>query len=291
MDDTRARFDGLIGATCEVSRQQRESRWMALGDEVVAFAADDNASWRRLQSEAWLIERWRSAAIPAPRVIREDPERRVQVRERLHGLTGHAVASRVWPGSNWPDASALFDDAPLAAFGERLAASYGDLAKRIQTTVSVADGVAAGIGTTSRREIDVDTGISRLHASSASAKAKQAAERLRTWLTTLPPPDAVIHADLHLWNICCADDGSIVGVFDFGDAGIDAAAQELSLADSLSSRFGAIAIDAYGPVDLEHVRRAHLRCALEHMIDHPPGAERHESIVAWATVAFERLAP
>ena len=290
MDDIRARFDGLVGGAFEVSRQERESRWLAQSDEHVAFAADDDASWRRLQSEGWLTGRWRSGSIPAPCVIGEDPERRIQVRERLHGLTGHALASRVWPGA-WPDAATTFDDVPLAAFGERLAASYGELARRIKAAVSVADATAAGIGTTSRREIDINTGIARLQASSASRAAKQAAERLRTWLTTLPPPDAVIHADLHLWNICCADDGSIVGVFDLGDAGIDAAAQELSLAHSLSSRFGAIAIDAYGPVDLEHVRRAHLRSALEHMIDHPPGTERHESIVAWATAAFERLAP
>jgi len=216
--------------------------------------------------------------------------RRVQVRERLIGLTGQVLAGRVWPGA-WPEESTKFDDVPLAAFGERLAASYGEIARRIKTAVSMADATAAGFGTTSRRRIDVDTGIAQLRTSSASRTAKQNAQRLRAWLTTLPPPDAVIHADLHLWNLCCADDGAIVGVFDLGDAGIDAAAQELSLAHSLSSRFGAIAIDAYGPVDLEHVRRAHLRMALEHMIDHPPGTERHESIVAWATAAFERLAP
>ena len=216
--------------------------------------------------------------------------RRVQVRERLHGLTGEAIASRVWPGA-WPDEADQIRRVPLSAFGERLAASYGELARRIRTAVSVADATAAGIGMCSRRVLDVDTGIARLHASSASRAAKEAAERARTWLATLPPPDAVIHADLHLWNLCCAEDGSIVGVFDFGDAGIDAAAQELSCAHSLASRFAAIAIDAYGPIDLEHVRRTHLRSALDHMIDHPPGTPRHESIVAWATAAFERFAP
>jgi hypothetical protein len=262
MDGIRARFDALIQGTFEVSR--RESRWLALSDDLVGFAADDDARWRRLQSEGWLIGHWRSAGVPAPRVIREDPVRRVQVRERLHGLTADEVEPRIWPGAQ-PDEAARLDDAPLSPFGERLAASYGEVASRIRTAVSVADATAAGIGICSRRVIDLDTGIARLNASSASRAAKEAAERARTWLAALPPPDAVIHADLHLWNLCFADDGSIVGVFDVGDAGIDAAAQELSLAHSLASRFGAIAIDAYGPIDLEHVRRAHKRSARHQM--------------------------
>jgi hypothetical protein len=83
-------------------------------------------------------------------VIREDPARRVQVRERLHGLTGHALASRVWPGA-WPDASSLFDDVPLAAFGERLAASYGELARRIRSAAATAANSTAARTQTSSR--------------------------------------------------------------------------------------------------------------------------------------------
>lgn len=65
-----------------------------------------------------------------------------------------------------------------------------------------------------RRTLDLDDAIARLHASGASPAAKVAAERVRTWLADIPAPDAVIHADLHFWNLCLNDDGSIVGVFD-----------------------------------------------------------------------------
>ena len=44
MDEARARFAAVIDGTFEVSR--RESRWLALGEHVVAFAADDDAGWR-----------------------------------------------------------------------------------------------------------------------------------------------------------------------------------------------------------------------------------------------------
>jgi hypothetical protein len=64
---------------------------------------------------------------------------------------------------------------------------------------------SAGRGHVHARVGEVDTGIARLHASRASRTAKETAERLRTWLTTLPPADTVIHADLHLWNMCCGD--------------------------------------------------------------------------------------
>ena len=57
--------------------------------------------------------------------------------------------------------------------------------------------------------------------------------------------------------MCVGDDGTITGLFDLSDAGIDAAAQELSHLHSLGSRFAAIALNAYGPIDVEDVVRAH----------------------------------
>lgn len=288
MDDVRDRFAALVGGRFDISR--RESRWLALADDVVAFAADDDAGWRRLESEGWLLGRWRSAGVPAPRVVREDPRIRVQVRERMYGITGPTIEPRVFGGEP-PDAWARYSDTSLTPFGERLAASYGDLAMKIRSAVSVADASAAGIDMCRRRVLDLDDTIARLHASSASAAAKLAAERVRPWLADVPPPDAVIHADLHFWNLCLADDGTIVGVFDLDDSGIDCAATEFLYVHSLGPRFVATALAAYGDINLEDVRRAHVRQALDHLYWHPPGTERHDAIVGWVSAALECLVP
>ena len=48
------------------------------------------------------------------------------------------------------------DSAPLSRFGERVATSYGELAARIRRAVSVTDASAAGLGATSRRDLDLD---------------------------------------------------------------------------------------------------------------------------------------
>jgi hypothetical protein len=288
MDDVRDRFAALLSGKFEVSRH--ESRWLALGDDVVAFAADDDAGWRRLQSEGWLLDRWRSAGVPAPRVLREDARRGVQVRERMHGITGPTIEPRLFGGEP-PDAWGRLGNAPLTPFGERLAASYGALASRIRSAVSVADASAAGIGMCRRRALDLDDAIARLHASSASVAAKVAAERARSWLADIPAPDAVIHADLHFWNLCLGDDGSIVGVFDLDDSGIDAAATEYLYVHSLGPRFVATAVAASDDINLEDVQRAHIRAALGHLYWHPHGTERHDSIVGWVSAVLERLVP
>jgi hypothetical protein len=287
----RERFEQALGGRFEVSR--REARWLGLGDELVAFAADDEAEWRRLEVEGWLLERWRRARVPAPRVVHEDVTRRIQARERLHGLSGlevhsESTSSPLYPG-DVPDARQRLEDAPLSPFGANLAASYGELAARIRGAVSMSEASAAGLGPTSRRSIDIDDAIAKLRASNASNPAKAAASRARDWLVAIPQADSVIHADLHFFNLCVAADGTITGVFDVSDAGIDAAAQELSMLHSLGSRFVRIALDAYGPMELADVRRAHLRNALDHVLSHGPGTPRHASIIAWASAAFEKL--
>jgi len=289
-NEVRARIAALVSEPFELSRA--DTRWLALGAELVAFAADNESEWRRLTAERWLIERWRAAGVPAPRVLREDAIRGVQVRERLHGLHGAQIHTDKGHSPLYADARASRDwieDAPLSPFGERVATSYGELAARIRRAVSVADASAAGLGMTSRRTIDLDDVIARLHATDAPDAAKTAAMRVRPWLAALPPPDAVIHSDLHFFNMCVAEDGTITGVFDFGDSGIDAAATELLYIHSLGPQFVARVLEAYGDIDLEEVRRAHARVALDHLTWHGPGTERHPQIVAWVTAVLERL--
>jgi hypothetical protein len=290
-EEVRARIAALVSEPFELSRL--DTRWLALGSDVVAFAADTEAEWRRLQAERWLIERWRAAGVPAPRVRHEDATRGVQLRERLHGLFGPQIhtseggsplyANRPQPTGDW------IDNAPLSPFGERVATSYGELAARIRRAVSVGDASAAGLGTTSRRDLDVDDLLARLDATDASSSTKAAARRARSWLEAIPAPDAVIHGDLHFFNMVTAEDGTITGVFDIGDAGIDNAAAELLYVHSLGPQFVARVLEAYGDFDLEEVRRAHARIALGHLIWHPPGDERHPQIIAWVTAVLERL--
>jgi hypothetical protein len=91
--------------------------------------------------------------------------------------------------------------------------------------------------------------------------------------------------------MCLAADGSITGVFDLDGVGIDAAATELLIVHGIGSRFAAIAIDAYGPVDLGAVLRAQFRTALDHLIKYGPDAVPPPWVLPWVTAAFERLAP
>jgi len=293
-DEARERLFALLGSPFELSR--RDGRWLALAPDRIAFAVDDDAGWRRLGQEAWLLEKWRAGGVPAPRVLLDDPIRRVQIRERMHGLSGTEIhreteLSPLYAGPKNPDVRERLRDAPLSAFGERLAASYGDLAARIRRSVDVADARAVGVPATSRRALDVDAAITALDATPASDVAKRSARRVRDWLVELPPIDAVIHADLHFHNMCASPTGEIVGVFDLSDAGPDSAETELGYAHSLGSRFARLALDAHdGKLDERLVIHSHLRIALDHLLWHGPGTERHASIVAWASAVFELLA-
>ena len=289
-DEVRARIAAVLGEGFEL--QRRDGRSLGLGEERVAFAADDEASWRRLVSEGWLLDRWRRSGIPVPRVLAEDAKRCVQVRERMHGLSGEQIHvetdhSPLFAGA-LPDVGARLVDAPLSPFGERVATSYGEIAARIRSATTPDEASAAGLGPTSRRTLDLDDVLARLDASNASPLAKATATRLRGWLAELPPIDAVIHGDLHFHNMCVEPDGRICGLFDLGDAGLDAAATEFLYVYSLGAQFAELALAAYGhDVNREDVARAHIRTALDHLIWHGPGTPRHDGIVAWVTAVLE----
>ena len=192
------RFAAVLGdIALEISR--RERRWLALGADVVAFAADDDAGWARLRAEAELLARWRAAGVSAPRVLREVSAARIQVRERMHGITGAVVEPLLFGGEPPRGAARYSVDAPLSAFGERLADSYGELAARIRGAVTLADGTALGFGP--RAIGDLDAAITTLATTSAPPHVVAAVTRARAWLVTPPVPTAAIHGDLHFFMI------------------------------------------------------------------------------------------
>ncbi|TMQ23588.1 MAG: aminoglycoside phosphotransferase family protein [Deltaproteobacteria bacterium] len=182
------------------------------------------------------------------------------------------------------------DDAPLSRFGARLAASYGELAAQIHAAVPAADPLASALGP--RAPMDIDAALAALRDDpSVTAATIEAVARAMPWLAATPPATAVIHGDLHFHNLCLSADGTITGVFDLGDAGGDAPEADLQYAHSLGPRFVAVAVHAYRrPLDMNAIRRAHLRTALTHILWHGPGTPRHRSIVAWIEAAFAALA-
>jgi hypothetical protein len=284
-DELRERIAAAVGSDVFELRPG-DGRWIALAADRVAFAVDDDAGWRRLEAERWLLDRWRAAGVPAPHVLGDDVARRVQVRSRLDGITGEAVEPLLF-GCDPAAVDRFAADAPLSELGARLAASYGELAARIRRAISVADAAAAGLAACRGRLLDVDLAIARL-AAATPARIGRAAARARNWLVDLPPIDACIHADLHFHNLALAADGAITGVFDVGDAGLDAAAAELLYVHSLGPRFVTTTIAAC-EVDEGDVRRAHVRTALDHVLTHGPGTPRHASVLSWACDAIERL--
>lgn len=277
------RFAAAIAAPFTLLR--RDDRWIAVGDDVVAMICDDP---QRQAAEAWLLARWRAGGVPAPRVVAERAG--VQVRERLHGITGEALHREAPDAPMFvalPDVRARLVTAPLSPFGVRVAESYGELAARIRRAVDPAD--ATMLGVAEPRTLDVDAALAALAASAASARAKHIAAHRRAWIAAVPPADAVIHGDLHFHNLCAAADGTITGVWDLGGAGHDAAASELLYVASLGREFAACVTAAYGVVDHDAIDRAHLRAALGHVLYHQPGMPRHDDVVAWATAVLEAL--
>ncbi|MGE0401428.1 MAG: phosphotransferase [Kofleriaceae bacterium] len=308
VDEVRARLTPVLGDTFDLSR--RDDRWLALSADRVAFAAGDEGEWARLSSEARLLDRWRRAGAPVPRVLDENPRVRVQIRERLDGVMGEIVEPLLFGSATladlgrsspltragaplpWavPDGERRLDArCPLSPFGARLAHSYGELAARLHS-LSLDDARAAGI--TERPPMDLHAAVDRLRATSIDRSLVAKAERAIAWLAEVPPPSCVVHGDLHFHNMCLAEDGSIIGVFDIGDAHLDAPESEFHYVHSLGPRFVEIAMAAYGaPLDEGQIRRAHARTALGHLVFVAEDSPRWPAMLAWNTAVLRHLVP
>lgn len=297
----RARIARVLAGDFTLSR--RDDRWLALGQHV-AFAADTDTEWARLQTEARLLARWRDAGVPVPRVLEQRDH--VQVRERLDGIMGEVVEpllfgtaslaeiGRLSPSTRagdplpWPlpDGNARLDPhCPLSPFGARLARSYGELAAKLHTLTHL-PGLAA------RQPFELDAALAKLRGTPIARALVDKAGRARSWIAKTPEPSCIVHGDLHFHNMCLADDGSIIGVFDIGDAHADGPESEFHYVHSLGPRFVELALEAYGaPLDVEHIRRAHVRTALGHLLFIDESSPRWPAMLSWNTAVLTHLVP
>lgn len=253
--------------------QRREDRWIAIDDETVAMRFDDPA---RAAVERDLIQKWRAIGIPVPEILDENGG--IQVRRKLHGITGEAVEPMIFGRPVTMDER--FIDAPITRFGARLADNYGELARRLHSIPPIAP---------VRTPDDLDLAFKRLHASDVPADAIAIADHHREALGRYLAPTVVGHNDLHFHNMVLSPDGDIVGLFDLGDAHLAPPVTEFRYVHSLGPEFASRAIAAYGPIDEAEIRREHARVAICHLIWFPRETERHASILAWVTATLRHL--
>ena len=226
------------------------------------------------------------------------------MRERLDGIVGEVVEpllfgsatladiTRISPFARagdplpWPlpDGNARLDPScPLSPFGARLARSYGELAARLHS-VTNADAI------TTRPPFELDAALAKLRTTSIACELIDKAERARSWIAEGPAPSCIVHGDLHFHNMCLAEDGSITGVFDIGDAHVDGPESEFHYVHSLGPRFVELALEAYGaPLDVEHIRRAHVRTALGHLLFVAEDSPRWPRMLSWNTAVLTHL--
>ncbi|MEM1413527.1 MAG: phosphotransferase [Myxococcota bacterium] len=293
----RARLRAVLGERA-VAPELRGDRWLALGPDYVAFVACDEPAWRRLEAEEGLLDAWREAGLPFPRILIADAAQWVQVRERMEGpVHGDAVRDRIFgvgePGGP-ESADALTNryapDVPLTPFGARCAASYGTLAARIHGAAPAASALGAAIGPCVPKDVEACLALLLERAPELGRRALPALP----WLLATPPGDTLVHRDLHFHNMVVDEDGTILGVFDLGDAGVDAAAAEMLYIHGLGPRFVAGVLDAYArergtPLRLEDVERMHLRTAIAHLDFFAPDHAHHPAILGWIAHALDHL--
>jgi hypothetical protein len=113
-----------------------------------------------------------------------------------------------------------------------------------------------------RRSVDDSLARARIARKPLSPRQRStrgASDRVGRRKRGQPCTGALIHADLHLWNLCFADDGC---------AGTELGALA-RCAVRRYRRSTRMVQSTLGTCDA-----LHLRCALDHMIDHPPGTGR-----------------
>ena len=284
-----------LGRTTRVAPTWRSWRWMVdcPGDRI-AWIAEDEEGWTRLQREAELIATLAAAGCRVPRVIRVDDVARLQVRSKLPGASGYAIESLVFGESVRLTSAARYQhDSPLTEAGCVLARDLGAEIAALHRA-PVEEVTAMGL----RRMPYLATldQIDRQLARSALLQdLRTALPRLRNWFEALPDDPVIALGDIQMHNMGVdGETGALFGVFDFDEAAVAHRLEDFKYLPSFGVAFTRVALEAYStaggpPVDFDGVGRFHVLSALEHFTFVEDTSPRWTEIIEWGHAALERF--
>lgn len=284
-----------LGSAAQTAPTWREWRWMieCPGDRI-AWIAEDDEGWARLQCEGQLIATLAATGCRVPRVIGADDGARLQVRSRLPGISGYAIEDLVFGKSaRVPSAARYRDNSPLTEAGRRLARDLGfEIAALHRAPVEE----ARSLGLRRASYLTTLDQIERQLARSALLREfGTTVAGVRSWFATLPDDPVIALGDLQMHNMKVdAATGALAGIFDFDDATVAHRLEDFQYLPSFGVAFTRVALQAYStaggpPVALDAVGRFHVLSALEHFTFVDDASSRWAEIIEWSHAAVDRF--
>jgi hypothetical protein len=294
-DAVAAAIEALMPGLLQALPTWRWWRWFVeLPADKVAFVAEDDEAWARLEREAALLERLSSRmSFAVPAVIAADAGRLVQVRRKVLGLSGGAVESLAFGDVDktlWTDR--YRPDFPISSAGRRLAADLGRALAELHQAVPAEAARSMGFPETSYTSV-LDAVSERLAEHADLDDLRGAIPRLRRWFAVLPPDPVFAHRDVQPHNFAVdPESGVLLGIFDFEDAAIAHRWEDFKYLPSFGPTFTEIAVDAYrrsgGAVpSMKQVGHFHILAALDHFLFFGKDSPRWTQIVTWSRRALE----
>lgn len=265
-----------LDATSEVDVLSA-GRWVEMGDEVVVYRCSAD-HWQGLAREAELCTRLRREGVPAPRCVGVDADALRVVFERVWGHSGMTLEQRVF-GQDPTSVDRYDADCPITPFGHRLAQTLGRCLAMLHAVQADMDPIPRA---------DWPAIVDRLHDVGDDRLLAEAA-RLRDWESTWPAPTTLVQADPHFGNLVVQDDGTLLALLDFGDAGLGHPGDDLKFLASNGPRFVTAALDAYrqaGGVPPRRLHDFHLRAAYAHLEHISPAHPRFAHTLRWIRAAI-----
>jgi aminoglycoside phosphotransferase (APT) family kinase protein len=298
-DEVAAAVAEAAGLDSPVAPEWRWWRWgVHLSGGRMAFAADDVAGWARLQREGRLLRRLAGAVgLAVPALVGEWERGRVQIRQKIDGVNGFPVEELIFGRPRRvPSVERYRPDFTITEQGRRLGGDLGRAIAAIQDALDAVEAREWGFEDTDYLGV-LDRVGETLARFPSLADLQAAVPPLRAWFAALAPDPVLAVRDLQMHNLAMdPDDGRLLGLFDFDDAGVAHRLEDFKYLPSMGIEFIRLALDGYasagGPrLELPAVWRFHLLSALEHFLFVPPEAPRWAEIADWSRRALAAMPP
>jgi hypothetical protein len=299
-EQTSDEISALVKGFLPLSYEKPEWRWwrwvIQVSDDLIAFVAEDQASWERLCRETTLFSRIApKMPVLVPSLVASDEQRRAQLRKKVPGYTSSSIEALVFTTPEHLSAKERYHPSlAITEPGKRLAVDLGRSIAALHTAILAEE--ALEIGFPKRNSLDVlDAVDTELSPHKEAEKIRVALPGIRRWFAALPPDLAFCHRDIQAYNFTIDQKtGALLGLFDIEDAGVDHRAEDLKYLPSYGMTFTSLALEVYNQaaktkVTMEEVGYFHILSALEHFLFISRERPRWPGIVDWSLAAIEKF--